>query len=77
VVNAINKGESLRSYGQLIKEVSATAKGFLAVEFVHENRRSNSEAPVYYSLGRHVWFFCFHLKVSMWMILKNKTKTLS
>jgi hypothetical protein len=43
-VNTIKRGESLSSYGQLIKikEVRATAERFLAVEFVHENRQSNT-----------------------------------
>jgi ribonuclease HI len=51
----------LNPYGQIVREIKASASSFVSCDFVHENRASNTDAynlarsMVGKSLGRHVW----------------------
>jgi len=77
-INAVRsmKGTAMESYGHIVNEIKARMINFLKVEFIHENRGSNTDAhhlaksSLYLSLGRHVWYidpplgFCNLLFVS-------------
>ena len=54
-------GVGFSQYGHIVKEIRARAAGFVAAEFVYENRSSNIDAhslarsSISVPVGRHLW----------------------